>query len=145
MMAQKKQYTSFKSGRKATSSLLIVLSIVLVCLLGGGATAMFGMAYAVSQAEASSGVVVQISVYGNDVVLDIVGGEKVASLKYVYLVIDGCELPDSIAGKAVEQGVTQIVYEGIAIGLNGNRMVGVRGYFGGGETVFLVSKEVRFS
>ncbi|MDO5846228.1 MAG: hypothetical protein Q4Q04_04815 [Methanocorpusculum sp.] len=134
-----------KSGRKVTSGLAVVIAIAVFVAAFGCAAMFFGANYTISRVQASSGVIVQMNVYGNDVVVDIVEGSRVADLEYIYLIIDGYEMPDSVAGKAVAGGVAKIVYPGIAFGISGLHQVGVRGYFKDGTTFLLAHKEMRFT
>ncbi|MDO5844895.1 MAG: hypothetical protein Q4Q53_07105 [Methanocorpusculum sp.] len=143
--AKKRQYETIKPRKKGTPGLFVMVFIVGVILLIGGIGAVFLTNAAVDKVEASSGVIIQIYVYGNDMIIDIVGGDRVSELEYLFVNIADYELSSSEMGKPVEAGQTKVIYEGFFNKITGERLVAVRGLFENGKTVQILSREIRFS
>ncbi|MDO5846401.1 MAG: hypothetical protein Q4Q04_05715 [Methanocorpusculum sp.] len=144
-MAQKQQYQTIKRGRRVTPGLAVVVVLAVTVVVLGCIAAFFAAAFAVDAGTAAAGVNVQIGVVGNDVVVEVLGGERISELRYLYLIIDGVALPDSIAAAEFDAANPKIPFAGAAHGVNGVRKVGVRGYFGDDQTHMLLMKEIRFS
>lgn len=145
MPTKEEERRYFKDGRKATSGLAVVIAIIIFILIGVCIATFVAANFAIDAGIESTKVSVQVNVLGNDIVVEIIGGERVRNLQYIYLMIDGYEIPDAVAGKAVAPGVSKIVYSDIAHMVSGVRLVGVRGYFDDGNTLLLMSKEIRFT
>ncbi|MDO5846129.1 MAG: hypothetical protein Q4Q04_04300 [Methanocorpusculum sp.] len=144
-MRQKRIRTTIKDGRKVTSGIFLVLAIIIGIILAAAAILLVSTGYLVDKTMESSGISVQINIYGDDIIVDIVGGERVGELQYILLIIDGYTLPGAAAGKAVSVRQRQIVYDSLAYGITGSRAVGVRGYFSDGSSHLLAQKSFKFT
>lgn len=142
---QKPVRTTIKGGRKATSSIYIVIALVFGITVAAAAIAFFSAGYLVDKTMESAGVSVQINIYGDDIVVDIVGGTRCNDLQYVVLIIDGYTLPTSVSSKPVSVGQKSFVYDSLAYGMSGTRAIGVRGNFADGSTHLLAQKSFTFT
>lgn len=140
----KKNYRTIKKGKGALG-LIITIVIASIILVIGSITAISATGIIIGNVEESSGVTAQINIYGNDLVVDIIGGERVSELEYIFLEIGNYELPSTEKGKPVEIGQTKVVFTNIIDKIRGVHLVGIRGYFSDGKTLQILSKEIRFS
>lgn len=134
-----------KNRTRMTSGLILVIAIGIGVVAAACAIAIVGANYTVSRIEDSANVALQVNLYGNDIIVDIVSGGNEENLQFLYLIIDGYDLPESFATRTVTKGVVKVVYPSVAVGISGIHQVGIRGVFKDGSTMLLAHKEIRFS
>lgn len=121
----------------------IVLFVAFVCMfcIGICGDAAFVKSTYISPYDA--GIVLYVSISGNDLVVNVVGGKKIDELQSISLSIDGINSP--AAARPVSESGGKIIYPNQASGLTGTRMVDIHGTFSDGESQRLVMLNVKFT
>lgn len=141
----KRSYQTIKKGNSGIGSLIIVFIAIVVILSAGVFAVYFTLNTTIDNVEESAGVIVQINVYGNDLVVTILSGKNIDELRHIMLIIDDTSLPEEIAKKEVKDGETKIEYKSVLSKMTGSHMFGIRGFFEDGKTVMITHKEIRLS
>lgn len=134
-----------KKGNSGLGSLIIVFVALFVIMSGGTIAVFFALNATVETVEKSAGVVVQINVYGDDLVVTILEGERIDELRYIILIIDDNPLPEEISKKEVTTGETKYEYKSVLTNMKGSHMFGIRGIFDDGKSALITHKNIRLT
>lgn len=121
---------------------VILVIMVIGVLVGAG---LFIMSNIVDKGSSGCDVQLNLVLSGNDIVVTILPGADVSSLRTIEVYVDGANASsDSYCVRGVSVGVP-IVYENIALGITGMRFVMVKGTFCDGSDQLLKKSRIQFS
>lgn len=143
-MALRYKQQSQKEKRLIMVSILAVISFMIVCVFS--CAALLGTGYVIDRSLEDPDVLLHVFVVGNDVIVTIYEGRRVAELTMVSLEIEGVSLPKSVCLKPTpDAGTGDVYFTDACAGITGVRDIAIRGIFSDGRTQLLKLTTIKFT
>ncbi len=126
--------------------MLLVILIVVAAVAGAAGLGLYIMMENVDATVDSSGVTLQVAVVGNDLTVSALSYPAGAEITALVLTIDGYTLPPGVAYKDVSMVAGErVVYEDIAMGIQGTRAVSIYAVYANEDTRMVWLDSLKFA
>lgn len=142
-MAKRRSTSTIRSKSNAKLYIFAIILVIGVVALGS-ALIVFATGQELINIGGMSGVSVRASVSGNDFHIKILDEGRASELKAVRVSISGVSMSDDYCYKEIPKGSNDVIFEGIAYGVFGDREVVIKGIFKDGATAALLASNVYF-
>ena len=132
-----------KKGRTLTTAGIALTAFLILLVLAAAGTGLISSFWVTQNPYHTKEVKMDISVFGDDVVIYISGGRDADELREMILIINGIQLTEDQARQQVQSSTC--VFSGAVKDISGTCDISVKGVFSDGATATLESCRIRCS